>query len=289
MPPRREVIMNNGLFGNGVNFQDPIQIGQPTIYIDASQPSFMTDSSGDDPETQNEQIYTFKRFSDNGLTFTQQDATRAEWVNNIAPTQSMAAWFSDVTAQGLYQGGTTSSLPFMHQASTCKFTVYLVFRNRPNEATGTTKMLISTTNSTGTRGFQISMNGTANPGNRFIRLVVNNNTAGQNAFIAYGETFRIEQFGKQMLVSFRVNAIGVNTGNPIGKVYNNGKFTDDIILTNALATQAASSTIPSLGNRASGGLRFGNYFCELIIFPEMHSEKLHQNICNHLIRKWNIR
>lgn len=264
---------------------NPILVGQPTIYVNAGDRAFMTDGNNN-TFTQNEQIATFKRYNDDGLTFTSASTIQAAWIGNVAPVYSTAAWFSDSTAGGRYTAGSTSTLSFMHQASTCQFTVYVVIRNRNNEDTGTTKILLNTSNSTGNRGIQLAIFGGVTLGTRTFRLNINNNTAGQTSVTTNVHQWTEGEGVKNRLMSVRLNAIGASVNDIIGASYYNGNKTEDIILLNALATQAASQTQPNLGNRSSNDLRFGHYLAEFIIFPTMHDEQTHLKICNYLNKKW---
>lgn len=282
--------LNSGLFHSGDDRVDPSLLSQAEIYVNPGELNFMTDASGDDPETQNESILSFKRFPDNAFTFTSGGVTnRASWVMNIGTRTSMAAWFGQLlTAGGIYNGGTTASFPFLHQSTKCKFTFYWVFRHRPNENSGTTKIFFATSNNTGGRGLQLQITGAANPGLRNVRLVINNNTAGVNAVVQTIYSYQSDDAGETVVISARVNAIGSSVNDVIGDCFVNGVFSSNITLSNALATQAASVTAPNLGNRGTNDLRFAGYSGDFIVFNDFHNNRMHQNICNFLKRKWNI-
>jgi hypothetical protein len=279
-----------GLFNNGNNFQIPGQLAQPVIYINGSDPNFLLNTTGSPPSVANESLSNFKRFSDDGLTFSETSAiNRAAWANNIAPPYSNIAWFGQLlTIGGGYSGGTTSTLGFMNESANCRFTVYWIFRNRVGENQGTTKMQLATGSSTGNRGVQFRIVGGANPGTRTIQMVIFNNTAGVNAVVSSPYQYESDESTGWKLFSWRVDAVGSSVGKKIGETYVDGMYANDVTVLNALSATANSTDIPMFGNRALGGLRYAAYLGEFIIFPEMHNLKMHENICNHLIKKWNI-
>lgn len=266
----------------GVN---PLDLGQPVMYLQSFDDSFITAVTP--PLVDGSLINNFKRYNDSGNTFTQVGTTNR--ANYTIPTGQIhpygyITWTGDTTSQGQYSFGTTSTFSFMHQTG-ATFTMYWVFKNVQNEATSTTKILFSTSESTGNRGVLCGLTNTGTLRNP--ALFIRNDTGGVNVCSMAWDSFESTIDQPVMLYSVRFSDQGT-TGVPAGYTYKNG-IIDRVANQVALCSPTeASFTTMRVGNRASGTLRFGGYVGELIIFNQMHSEADHLKICNFLKKRWRI-
>lgn len=266
---------------------DPLSLGQPVIYFAPFDNNYLTNIGGN-PPVDGDNIVTFKRYTDNGLTFTRTNATSNAIYKTGIANLPMARWENNLSTNGGYTGGNTSTLNFMHADSICEFTLYFVFRNIMNENTGTTKVIMSTGNSTGNRGFIFFIGGSGVSGTpRSFTLQIRNNTAGQNAMaISANNAYTTDQdFFKVISIRCKKPA---GIGQLMATMYINGIAVATANLDNALAAQLTSTTAPFFGNRSSGDLRLNGNVGDLFIFPTEHDLNTHGAIVSFLRSRWGI-
>lgn len=263
---------------------NPISLGQPAFYLQSFDTSFYNSGS----IANGAAVVNVQRFSDSGLNFTRTNTT-ANAIYKVLSGQphpyGYMSWEGNTLGSGMYSGGTTSDFSFMHQQGG-EYTLYFVFKNLQNEATGATKVVAATSNSTGNRGFLFYIsNGTGTT--RVLNMAVRNDTSGQNVMTLSFPSFDTSIDHPVCVYSIRYKDPG-NLTDIAARGYKNGVLEASIDLAYSLSATAASYSTLRIGNRFANDLRFAGYMGELIIFNSMHSEATHTGVVDFLKQKWKV-
>lgn len=270
---------------------DPILLGQPKFWITTADPAYMVSSGGTSPITSNQVISGFTRYTDklfNPVTTTTTGRAFYQFDSGQPHSNAYAYWPSSAgTTQGQYSVGSTTDFSFMHQ-NTGKFTIYWIFKNETGESNASSKFQLSTTQSTGNRGFIMYLANQPSAAFRTFALDIRNDTGGINCCtVRTNHTYLTANNNPIKLISFRGD-LTVGIGNNAITAYINGVQDGITIMSNSASTTAASFSTLRVGNRALGDGRFNGKMGEIIIFNTMHDEATHLKVCNHLKDKWRI-
>ncbi len=260
---------------NGI---DPILLGQPALYLQSFNSSFLTMSGNT--------ITAVRRFRDSGLNtntlatseLIKSNVHNRNWIewNNTAVTAANAKWTI----------GANTSFAFVHQRSNVSTHYYVVSTIANDDfvdgsganymlSTATTGQLVGfsiyiTANSDGTRQF-------------FFRL---RNGASQVFNVQLTPAFGKIDMGP-ILISIRMKDPNI-VGSLVAMTYLNGKQYSLCFSAALLSTSATSSSVLNVGNRSSNDGVFRGRIGEAIIFNAYHDDGTHKQVCNNLMKKWGI-
>lgn len=266
---------------------DPILLGQPKVYITSSDNNYLLNTLGNPPSS-GDILNQFNRFNDSAFNLVQASTTNRAVYTILAGQPHPYGYISwantNLLPNGYYRAGTTTDMSFLHQAGSSS-TIYWIHKNNPSEATGTTKVLMGTTISSGQRGAFIFL---LNSGtNRIPTLQVYNDTPAVSSIIGATPSYVAANNNPVVLYSWR-NDLSKSVGQDACWVYVNGILSSTNQMTSLPSATAASTTVLNIGNRNLSGLRFNGYVGDFIIFNTIHDEATHLKVCNYLKRKWGI-
>lgn len=266
---------------------DPLLIGQPTLYISPRQDYFTVVTP---PPVIGSVLTVINNYQDNAIAWTAASATNRATVQSSGfaersnPLSEWSfGWVGNTTSQGRYTGGTTSTFRFLHDVGYA-WTLYWINKPNKNESTGTSKILLGTSNSTGSRGLLVIIIDSG--GLRVPTISIRNATGGVNVLQDSWNTYDSTKNNDRILYSCRVFDPGA-TGLVSAYFYENGDLIKTATQVNA-PSSGVSATVMNIGNRGLADLRYDGLVGDVLLYNGMHGEITHQKICNYLMEKWGI-